>query len=133
LSLCAIPAVLQAGAPADVMCRQFYIIITNGALIPITAVASALSYGAVSYGKWTVGLEWKGFALGGAFTAALIPFTIALILPTNKELSAAAKSQAKTVTDRRARGLITKWARLNTARIFLPLAGAVVGLWSLRA
>ncbi|KAI0126940.1 hypothetical protein BJ170DRAFT_684512 [Xylariales sp. AK1849] len=132
LSVCAIPAVLKAGAPSDVMLRQWYIIFNNGKAIPATAAVSAIGYGVVSYDQWTKGLQsWRGFALSGALAVAAIPFTMAFIMPTNNELMAAAHSAVKTMNDERVKSLIMKWLKLNSVRGFLPLAGAVVGLWSL--
>jgi hypothetical protein len=133
LSICAIPAVLRGGASADVMLRQWYIVYNTGKAIPMTAVASALSYWAAAYGQWTRGLEWRGFAVGGALAAAAVPFTMTVIMPTNRELSAAANSKAKTMSDARVRSLISTWTKLNVVRVFLPLSGAVLGLYSLLA
>ncbi|KAI1841393.1 hypothetical protein JX265_007460 [Neoarthrinium moseri] len=132
LSGCAIPAVLGAGAPTEVMLRQWYIIFNRGKAIPLTSLISALSYGAVSYGTWSHGLpQWKGFALSGLFAAASIPFTIAFLMPTNNALEAAAHSEVRTLSDDKVRGLITKWMKINNIRIFIPLSGAILGLWTL--
>ncbi|KAH8195434.1 hypothetical protein TruAng_010414 [Truncatella angustata] len=131
-SICAIPAVLKGGASSDVMLKQWWTIYHHGKVVPITALIAALSYGAVSYNQHTkTSPRWRGFALAAAFTVAAIPFTIAFIGPTNSELSAGAHAEARTMSDKRVRSLITKWMNLNYIRLSLPLTGAIVGLWTL--
>lgn len=139
-SISAIPAVLGGGASPSVMAKEWYIIYNNGKAVPVAALISALSYGTVSYGQYAkASAQWRGFALAGALTVAAIPFTMAVLLPVNNELSAAAQSQQqqevnkKTMSDDRVRGLVTKWSYLNVVRLSLPLSGAIVGLWTLLA
>ncbi|KAK7984867.1 hypothetical protein PG996_005897 [Apiospora saccharicola] len=134
LSAFAIPAVLNAGATTDVMLRQWFSIFHRGKIIPIAAVATGLSHAVVSYGRWAAGRQWRGFALGGALTAALIPFTIALVMPTNRALAAAeahGSSKESRMSDDKVRQLIRSWRDRNTIRCFLPLAGAAFALWNL--
>ncbi|KAK8016486.1 hypothetical protein PG993_014675 [Apiospora rasikravindrae] len=134
LSAFAVPAVLNTGASTDVMLRQWFSIFHRGKLIPIAAVATGLSHVAVSYGRWAAGRQWRGFALGGALTAALIPFTVALVMPTNRELAAAeahGSSKKSRMSDDKVRQLIRSWRDRNVIRCFLPLAGAGFALWNL--
>jgi hypothetical protein len=134
-SISAIPAVLGGGGSPSVMLKQWWIIYNNGKAVPAAALLSALSYGSVSYNQYALASpHWRGFALAGLLTVAAIPFTMAVLLPVNNELSAAAHSQTKTtMSEDRVRGLVTKWSYLNVARLTLPLSGAIVGLLTLLA
>lgn len=116
------------------MLKQWSIIYNNGKAIPLTAFVAAISYGVVAYNTRSRDLpRWKGFALASVLTVAVIPFTVTFMLSTNNELEAAAHNQIKSMSDERARNLIIKWARLNTIRVSLPIAGAIIGLWALVA
>ncbi|ETS81214.1 hypothetical protein PFICI_06216 [Pestalotiopsis fici W106-1] len=133
-SISAIPAVLGGGGSPSVMLKQWWIIYNNGKAVPAVALLSALSYSSVSYSQYAkASPHWRGFALAGLLTVAAIPFTMAVLLPVNNELSAAAHSQTKTMSEDRVRGLVTKWSYLNVARLTLPLSGAIVGLLTLLA
>lgn len=128
------PAVLNTGASTDVMLRQWFSIFHRGKIIPVAAVATGLSHAAVSYGRWAQGRQWRGFALGGALTAALIPFTIALVMPTNRVLAEAeahGRSDKSRMSDDKVRQLIRSWRDRNAIRCILPLAGAAFALWNL--
>lgn len=134
VSLCAIPAVVKSGAPSNVMLKQWSIVYNNGKAIPLTALIAAISYGVVSFNQRSrYSPRWKGFALASILTVAAIPFTMIFMMATNNELDGAAHSHVKTLSDDRFRTLITKWVRLNTIRLSLPLSGAIIGLWTLLA
>ena len=85
------------------------------------AVVGSLSAAAV----WLMGasLSWL---IGGILLAAVIPFTLLVIFPTNKQLldPSLAKDSA------RAQQLLIRWGRLHAVRSFLSLGAFVVFLFA---
>jgi Domain of unknown function (DUF1772) len=59
---------------------------------------------------------------GGALVGAVVPFTLAFIMPTNRLLLDAASP----LKDDEALVLLAKWARLHAVRAFLSLFGFAV-------
>lgn len=101
--------------------------------MPIVAVTSLAAFAYTAYDRSRRGLDWKRYATAGALTLAIVPFTLIFMHPTNQALLqiAGGGTTAAVVNDESVRALITKWAGLNLTRSLLPLAGAVVGIWSL--
>ena len=85
------------------------------------AVASAL-LGAVA--SWSSG-DWRWLA-GAVLIFANLPFTILVILPTNKRLQALAPAAA----DGGTRRAIETWARLHFVRDALGLSATAIYLWA---
>ncbi|KAI3320157.1 hypothetical protein HD806DRAFT_248721 [Xylariaceae sp. AK1471] len=132
LSFCAIPAILQSGGPADGLVRAWYTQFSRGLYIPSTAVVTALNYFFLAYRHRANRYEWRGYAAGGAANLLLLPFTQIFIMGINRTLIASMSgAQGKILSHDVARHLIMKWGDLNFYRIFMPLAGAALGLWNL--
>ncbi|GAP91876.1 putative noranthrone monooxygenase-like protein [Rosellinia necatrix] len=133
LSLSAIPAILQSGAPADGLARAWHTQFTRALYIPTTAVAAALNYLYLAQRHRAAGLEWRGYAAGAVADLLLVPFTLAFIGGINSALIASLPgAQARKVLGLDAtRALIGRWGNLNVFRIFMPLTGAALGLWNL--
>jgi len=72
---------------------------------------------------------WRTFALAGAITVLMLPFTWLVMVPTNNELFRleAAGSEIGSVTFGDARALVVSWAWMHLARSVFPLAGAILG------
>jgi len=85
------------------------------------ALGSAL-LGLAAYG-WSGDWRWL---LGAALIFANLPYTIFVILPTNKRLQASAPAAA----DGSTRRAIETWARLHLARDALGLAATAAYLWA---
>jgi hypothetical protein len=98
---------------------------------PKFAVATLLSYGYAAYTNYQAGKPWASYTGAGALTIALVPWTLILMMGTNNQLLACASGLDKAVTADKATGLITTWGKLNMARGFWPLAGAMLGMWTL--
>ena len=67
------------------------------------------------------GIAWLIAAL---LVGAVVPFTFAVIMPTNNKLLAAGRDQSSPET----RELLAQWGRLHAVRTVLSLAGVVVYL-----
>jgi hypothetical protein len=85
------------------------------------ALGSAL-LGAAAY--WSSG-DWRWLA-GAALIFGNLPFTLLVILPTNKRLQALAPAAADLGTRR----AIETWARLHFVRDALGLSATAVYLWA---
>lgn len=70
--------------------------------------------------------EWLTL-VGAVVLAANWPFTLLVIMPTNKELKATAPDQAGPHT----RELILKWGKLHTVRTALGAVATLFFLWAL--
>ncbi|KAL7629768.1 hypothetical protein AAE478_001291 [Parahypoxylon ruwenzoriense] len=132
LSICAIPAILQTGATADGLLRGWYLQFNRGMYyIPTTGAFIALNYLYLAQQHRGQGLEWRGYAAGAVANLLLAPFTLAFIGATNATMIAAKDGAGKPLSQEAVRGLVAKWGNLNAVRIFMPLAGAALGLWNL--
>jgi len=64
--------------------------------------------------------------LAGILVAAVIPFTLIVILPTNKKLLDPSLDRNSEL----ARSLLVRWGRLHAVRTVLSLAALVLLLWA---
>ena len=86
--------------------------------------ASLAAVGSVSAAAaWLIGakLSWL---IGSLFLVAVIPFTLLVIFPTNKQLLDPALEK----DSQRARQLLTHWGRLHAVRSVLSLIAFVIFL-----
>lgn len=81
------------------------------------AVICFLCSGAV----WWLTNRWAWLA-GGVLVGAVVPFTLAFIMPTNRFLLDASSPPK----DDEASALLAKWGRLHAARTYLSLLGFLV-------
>lgn len=86
----------------------------------------ALAYSA--YDRAREGVAWAPYAVGGALTLAIVPFTLGVMMPTNNALLAVAEGK-KDVNLAEVRELLGRWQLLNHVRGLFPLAAAAVLLW----
>ena len=70
--------------------------------------------------------DWR-WLLGAALILANWPYTLFIIMPTNRQLKATEPAQANAET----RGLLLQWGRLHAVRSALGLAATAAYLWAL--
>lgn len=70
--------------------------------------------------------DWR-WLVGSALILANWPYTLLIIMPTNRMLQATAIEAANDVT----RGLMSQWGRLHAVRTTLGLAAVVAYLWAM--
>ena len=70
--------------------------------------------------------DWR-WLLGAALILANWPYTLMILMPTNKLLDATPLDGANEVT----RGLITQWGRLHAVRSVLGVAATLEYLWAM--
>jgi Anthrone oxygenase len=86
----------------------------------------ALFSGACGIGAYVAAGGWL-WVVGAALILANWPYTLIMIVPTNRALKATAAAAA----DTRTRALIESWGRLHAVRALLGCAAAVVFLVAL--
>ena len=87
LSLIGIPALLKRNVQTDHLLRQWVCLYNySHRLLPAISVATLLIYVYVVFKKWTDGESWILYAVAGALTVGIIPFTLIVMLSTNKLL-----------------------------------------------
>jgi hypothetical protein len=134
ISALAVPAILAVPLPKQTLALQWRFAFQRGMVtMPGTAVLSLLAFASLAYERNVRGQPWKGFATAGALTIAIVPFTLVLMSGTNKTLLSVAAGGAATLDDAAVRRLVTRWSAFNLVRSLLPLAGSLVGFWTLLA
>jgi hypothetical protein len=88
---------------------------------PLAVVSLACGIGA-----WLLGAG-SGWLVAALFVGAVVPFTFAVIMPTNNRLLAADRDLNSSET----RALLVRWGRLHTVRTALSLVGATIYVWLL--
>src|SRR5205807_4793834 len=73
---------------------------------------------------WLQGSDFR-WLVGGVLFISVVPFTLIVIMPTNKALMDASLDK----TSPQARQLLTRWARLHAARTVLSLLALVLFLY----
>lgn len=133
----AIPAILGVEAPAQILAKQWAHLFQHGKMVgPVIALTATLGYAYLAWDLRAQGRDWMGYLLAGGLTMGLVPFTLVFLNPTNARLldiAAGTSAAAKATGNEAIRGTIAKWSGLNLVRAFFPLAGSVVGFWTLLA
>ncbi|KAF4121732.1 protein of unknown function (DUF1772) [Geosmithia morbida] len=102
--------------------------------MPKVAIAVALAYFYAAYdshGRDAAG-AWKGFLGAAGLVLVILPFTRAVMKPTNDSLHSIASGSSAT-PQIQSGGLLKKWSALNIIRSLFPLAGAALGFVTLLA
>ena len=77
--------------------------------------------------------RWMLYGVAGLATFGILPWTGAVMMPTNNELIRRAKLDKKSDVDEadaETEKLLKTWNQMNYLRAALPMVGAVVGLWT---
>jgi hypothetical protein len=86
----------------------------------------ALITGALGISAFFAAWDWR-WLVGAALILAPWPYTIFIIMPTNKLL----KATALEAVNEQTRGLIVQWGRLHAVRTALGVAATAVFIWAL--
>jgi hypothetical protein len=123
-----------APAPIPLRLQQWQVIYDLGKLVsPTVTAASTLLWG---FTAWSArGSEvWKFYAVGGLATFAILPWTVAVMMPTNLDLmrrAKVAKEDAESLKfEKESEVMLAKWNIMNYVRAVLPMIGAWVGLYA---
>jgi hypothetical protein len=86
----------------------------------------AVISGALGCLAFILTFDWR-WLLGAALILANWPYTLFIIMPTNRQLKATEPEHANAET----RGLLLQWGRLHAVRSALGLAATAAYLWAL--
>jgi hypothetical protein len=92
----------------------------------IMQASLAIVSGAFGVLAFFLSYDWR-WLIGAALILAPWPYTMFIIMPTNKLLQATPPEQANEVT----RGLIEQWGRLHAVRTALGVAATIAYLWAM--
>lgn len=135
LSMLAIRGLLSSSSPvaAQALAEQWAGIYNRGKVLgPQVAVLSLLGYGFVAYQRSVVEARpgWGNFVGAAGLTLAIVPFTRIFMDSTNQALLATADGSSA-LGEAAVKELLIRWKDLNLIRAVFPLAGAVVGSFTL--
>lgn len=131
LSMLAIPVLLDTTTQPSQLINQWVRIYHYGhQIFPAMAITTCLLYGYTAFSKRAARSRWRVFAVAGATTLSMLPFTWIFMLRTNNALfGAQMESKAGRVASwDEAQNLVMTWSGLHFVRSLLPLMGAVLGL-----
>jgi hypothetical protein len=128
LSFVAVPTILDTATEAKHLQSQWARMYHYGHhILPAMAVGTGALHGYTSFSKARSNLPWGLFALAGATTVSIAPFTWAFMLATNNKLfELGAKSREVELVQ--VRELVTKWNWLHFGRSLLPLIGTIMAV-----
>ncbi|MCK9915133.1 DUF1772 domain-containing protein [Microbacteriaceae bacterium K1510] len=86
----------------------------------------AIVSGALGILAFLLSYDWR-WLVGAALILLNWPYTLFIIMPTNRLLNATAPEEASDVT----RGLISQWGRLHAVRSALGVFAVVAYLWAM--
>lgn len=130
-------------APYPLIVRQWKKSFDTGKIIhPGIALLSSFAYGYLAFQMQGTLNQHKAELYGVCVASNLLiwPWTIFVMMPTNKKLfqkveDAKAMGDGEAATEvglpkgESAKELIQWWSTMNIARGFMPLVGAILGLW----
>jgi hypothetical protein len=93
----------------------------------IMQASFAVISGALGVVAFLVTYDWR-WLLGAALIMAPWPFTLFIMMPTNRILKSTEPAQANEQT----RGLVVQWGRLHIVRALLGLLATVADLWAMQ-
>lgn len=139
LSLVSVPVMLDTNIETAGLLNQWVRLYHYGHLLmPGLAICTFLLYSYVVIRQRTSGADahWRKYALAAATTVTMIPFTLAIMVPTNDTLFGLDR---QTRVDRTkevlvsgdVRALVVRWSWMHIARSCFPLLGAVLGIGAL--
>jgi Domain of unknown function (DUF1772) len=99
-----------------------------GTALAATVMQAALISRASAIGAWFMGAP-VAWLIGALLIFAVVPFTLLVIMPTNKKLLDPAIDRSSATT----RHLLQHWGKLHAVRSVLALASSIVFLASLVA
>lgn len=131
LSLMTIPLFLDTNTQTAHMLHQWVRLYHYGhLLLPSMSVATLLLYAYVALNKRASSAPWRSYAMAGAVTVGMIPFTLLVMVPTNNtlfQLDDGIKITAAVTSLDYVRELVTRWGRMHFVRSLFPLLGATLG------
>jgi hypothetical protein len=142
-------------SPTPLLTRQWSLLYHYGSrTIPALAVLACLCYGYISYQLYhpsalpaslanlsseTLNYKAKLYATAAVLVISLMPFTLAMIMPTNKKLQGKTKdykglkvteevTEVGVAKEESVKQLVDKWGLLNAFRGLFPLGATILAM-----
>ncbi|CAK1362245.1 unnamed protein product [Cercospora beticola] len=139
LSLVSVPVMLDTNTETAVLLKQWVRLYHYGHLLmPGLAICTFLLYTFVVVQRRSSGTDaqWRRYALAAATTVTMIPFTLAIMVPTNDTLfrldrQTRVDGTKEVLVSGDVRALVVRWSWMHIARSCFPLLGAVLGVGAL--
>ncbi|KAK3941780.1 hypothetical protein QBC46DRAFT_381958 [Diplogelasinospora grovesii] len=134
VSLFSVPALLVA--PHNIAAKQFKLIYGIGISTQApSSVVAAILHAFIAYRFHQAGSgTWSRWATSAALMGCIVPFTIAMMEPVNRQLLAIAGTgdakEGGTEVSAKTEGLLRRWNVLNAVRGSLAVAAGAIGLWT---
>lgn len=96
---------------------------SRGFIMQSSLAVVSCAFGVIAF---LLSYDWR-WLVGAALIVANWPFTLFIIMPTNKQLQETSLEEADEAT----RGLIEQWGRLHAVRTALGFAATVAYLWAM--
>lgn len=135
LSVFAVPVLLDTTTEAPQLFFQWVRMYHYGHMaLPTMAVGTFALYTFTALKKRSAKQPWLRWLVPGVTTAAIIPFTLLVMVPTNNALFRLQKEslvEPMVMGITEAKELVVKWSWMHLTRSLMPLAGAILGaMWT---
>ncbi|KAF2455847.1 hypothetical protein BDY21DRAFT_306461 [Lineolata rhizophorae] len=139
-SLSVAPSLMDA--PAPLLAKQFKKNYDFGKIAgPAMSLVSSLSFGYLAGKASPSSPQFKLYTVAAILGPAIVPYTFAVMMKTNKKIlakaaeaeksaEAPATAEASTAEEENTHALVDKWATMNLGRGVLTLASAILGAWA---
>ena len=133
LFLMAIPIYLETTTQPSQLLQQWRSTFLRGHTKgPALSIATGTLYAVAAWYRHVAGnAYWRVFAVAGATTVSMIPYTWIVMMSTNNALFSAvdaSKEGQGAINWAEAETLVVRWSRLNAVRALFPFSGAVIGM-----
>lgn len=131
LSLMAVPVFLETTSKSSQLFYQWTRMYHYGhQVLPGMAITTLILYGYVAFTRRATRRPWTIYALAGAITISMLPFTWIFMVPTNNTLfRLEEENRAISINPiDEAQDLVSYWSWLHLLRSLFPLFGAALGL-----
>lgn len=122
-------------APIPLRLQQWQVIYDLGKLVsPTLAAASGVLWG---LSAWIArgSEDWRFYAAAGIISFSILPWTVAVMMTSNKELMRRAKVSKEEAESLKfgedSAKILARWDSMNYVRAVLPMIGAWVGLYAM--
>ncbi|KFY23827.1 hypothetical protein V493_05616 [Pseudogymnoascus sp. VKM F-4281 (FW-2241)] len=131
-SLYTVPRLLQS--PTPLLLKQFKHMYASGHdSIPTATVVAATSLLYLAYDSRAVGSPaWRGYATAAALALGIVPYTLIVMMGTNKVLLDRAEEEEEKVEAQAAsvKQLLDQWATMNLGRSLLLASATLTATWT---
>ncbi|KFY94262.1 hypothetical protein V498_03948 [Pseudogymnoascus sp. VKM F-4517 (FW-2822)] len=131
-SLYTVPRLLES--PTPLLLKQFKNMFASGhKTVPTGTVVAATSLLYLAYDSRAAGSPaWRGYATAAVLALGIVPYTLAVMMGTNKVLLERAEEEEEKVEAQAAsvKQLLDQWATLNLGRSVLLASAAVTATWT---